>query len=186
MGEKGVVKCHEFCGDYWTTEIPLKDTFVPSIAKCRKCCGAHWTSKCLFDPTYLPGGKITDEKKPESSGGPVGAGPGMVSGDDDSNKRGDSMSNAGSGGVSFQILVSNLSERTTEADLEDLVTRFGPIRALYLEKDKYIAKRKGCAFIYFWNRNDAANAIASLNGCMYGNLPLFATWSKLGPLGQSY
>jgi translation initiation factor 3 subunit G len=112
-------------------------------------------SKMPFQ-SHLLGGKITDEKKPESSGGPVGAGRGMVSGDDKSKPQNSiyvppslSMSNARSSDGTFPIFVSNLSESTTEADLEDLVKHFRPIHKLYLAKDKVTGQCKGFAYIHF-------------------------------------
>ena len=177
----------------------LKGMGEKGVVKCRKCCGDHWTTKCPFKDTVLPGGKIMDEKKAESSGGPVGAGTGMAPGDDKSkpqnskyvppslrdgsNKRGDSMSNARSRDDTIAIRVSNLSESTTEADLEDLVKHFGPIHKLYLAKDKVTGQCKGFAYIHFKYRQDAANAIQSLNGHGYDHLILNVDWSK--PPGQN-
>lgn len=76
------------------------------------------------------------------------------------------------------IRVSNLSESTTENDLEDLVKPFGPIQKLYLAKDKVTGACKGFAYIHFKFRNDAAKAITSLNGHGYDHLILNVDWSK--------
>lgn len=177
----------------------LKAMGEKGAVKCRKCYGDHWTTKCPFKDTVLTGGKSTDEKKPESSGGPAGVGPGMAPGDDKiksqnskyvppnlrdgSNKRGDSMSNARSRDDTLAIRVSNLSESTTEADLEDLVKPFGPIHKLYLAKDKMTGHCKGFAYVHFKFKSDAAKAIVSLNGHGYDHLILIVDWSK--PPGQN-
>lgn len=174
----------------------LKGMGEKGVVKCRKCCGEHWTTKCPYKDTVLPGGKLTDEKRPESSGG---VGPGMASGDDKSkqqntkyippnlrdggNKRGDSMSNSRGRDEIIAIRVSNLSDSVTEADLEDLVKSFGPIHKLYLAKDKTTGQCKGFAYIHFKFRSDAAKAIASLHGHGYDHLILNVDWSK--PQGQS-
>lgn len=76
------------------------------------------------------------------------------------------------------IRISNLSESTTETDLEDLVKPFGPIQKLYLAKDKQTMTCKGFAYIHFKFRNDAAKAIAALNGHGYDYLILGVDWSK--------
>jgi len=177
----------------------LKGMGEKGVVKCRKCLGEHWTTKCPFKDTVLPGGKLTDEKKPESMGGPAGVGSGMAPGDDKnkaqnskyiapnlrdgSNKRGDSMSNPRSRDDALAIRVSNLSDSTTEADLEDLVRPFGPIQKLYLAKEKGTGHCKGFAYIHFKHRADAAKAIVSLHGHGYDHLILNVDWSK--PPGQN-
>jgi translation initiation factor 3 subunit G len=176
----------------------LKGMGEKGVVKCRKCYGEHWTTKCPYKDTVLAAGKLADEKKPESAGGPMGTGPGMVPGDDKKpqnskyvppslrdggNKRGDSMSNPRNRDDTIAIRVSNLSENTTEADLEDLVKPFGPIHKLYLAKDKITGHCKGFAYIHFKFRSDAAKAIASLNGHGYDHLILNVDWSK--PVSQN-
>lgn len=76
------------------------------------------------------------------------------------------------------IRISNLSESTTETDLEDLVKPFGPIQKLFLAKDKQTGLCKGFAYIHFKFRNDAAKAIATLHGHGYDHLILGVDWSK--------
>lgn len=81
------------------------------------------------------------------------------------------------------IRIANLSDSTTETDLEDLVKPFGPIQKLYLAKDKQTGLCKGFAYIHFKFRNDAAKAISMLNGYGYDHLILNVDWSK--PLSSS-
>lgn len=76
------------------------------------------------------------------------------------------------------IRISNLSESTTESDLEELVKSFGPIQKLYLSKDKQTGGCKGFAYIHFKFRNDASKAIQALNGHGYDHLILHVEWSK--------
>lgn len=81
------------------------------------------------------------------------------------------------------IRISNISESTTESDLEELVKPFGPIQKLYLAKDKSTNACKGFAYVHFKFRTDAARAILSLNGHGYDHLILSVDWSK--PQGHS-
>lgn len=76
------------------------------------------------------------------------------------------------------IRINNLSDSTTESDLEELVRPFGPIQKLYLAKEKSTGLCKGFAYVHFKFRNDAAKAIANLNGHGYDHLILIAEWSK--------
>nr|QBH74183.1 eukaryotic translation initiation factor 3 subunit G [Eurycantha calcarata] len=159
------------------------------LVKCRKCNGDHWTTKCPFRDTELPSGKMLDDKKP--SGSTTVGGVGGTVGDDktkqakyvppslrgDGSKR-DGMTNLRLRDDTTAIRVSNLSDSTTETDLEDLVKPFGPISKLYLSRDKQTGICKGFAYIHFKMRSDAAEAIAALHGHGYDHLILNVDWSK--------
>ncbi|XP_022917882.1 eukaryotic translation initiation factor 3 subunit G [Onthophagus taurus] len=161
----------------------LKAMGEKTVVKCRTCSGDHWTTKCPWKDTVLAGGK-PDEKK-----GPVN-----TTTTADSNKPGGSKyvpPNLREGAVkrtdnsnmarredATAIRISNLSESTTDMDLEDLVKPFGPIQKLFLAKDKQTGQCKGFAYIHFKFRNDAAKAIRSLHGHGYDHLILTVDWSK--------
>lgn len=76
------------------------------------------------------------------------------------------------------IRISNLSDSTTDPDLEELVRPFGPVSKIFLAKDKQTGQCKGFAYIHFKFRSDAAKAIAQLNGHGYDHLILGVDWSK--------
>ena len=76
------------------------------------------------------------------------------------------------------IRVSNLSENTTEADLQDLFKPFGHIARLFLSRDKVTGQCKGYAFLNFYRKEDAAKAIATLHKYGYDNLILNVEWAK--------
>lgn len=157
------------------------------IVRCRTCNGEHWTSKCPFKDSAVPGGMKPDDKKP---GGLPGTTPAQEEKknpnkyvapqlrDGASNKRGESMSYKNRGDDAPAIRITNLSESTQDADLEDLVKPFGSISKLYLAKDKVSGMCKGFAYIHFKNRTDAAKAINTLNGYGYDHLILSVDWSK--------
>jgi len=164
----------------------LKSMGDKGVVKCRNCSGDHWTSKCPFKDTVLGGSaKITDDKKPVA---PVGSGipeiskpPGSKyvppSMRDGGNKRGDSMQMQRRDDTTA-IRISNLSESTTDADLEDLVKPFGAINKVYLAKEKNTNVCKGFAYVHYKTRQEAANAIAVLHGYGYDHLILSVDWSK--------
>lgn len=87
-------------------------------------------------------------------------------------------SNMGRKDDTTAIRISNLSESTTDPDLEELVRQFGPVSKIYLAKDKQSGHCKGFAYIHFKFRTDAAKAIAALNGHGYDHLILSVDWSK--------
>lgn len=76
------------------------------------------------------------------------------------------------------IRVTNLSENTTEADLQELFHRFGRISRVYLAKNKETMQSRGFAFVTFVNKSDAARAMEALQGYGYDHLILKLEWAK--------
>lgn len=157
-------------------------TFIlDQFAKCRFCNGEHWSVNCPFKHTALYNDKIQDTKtqastsatetsssKPgkyvppfmkDQKGGALGAG---MKGRDDTTA----------------IRISNLSESTVEADLEELTGKFGKKSKMYLARDKNTGLCKGFAYVHFFRKEDAAAAIEILDGFGYDHLILKAEWSK--------
>merc|ERR1712137_703707 len=79
------------------------------------------------------------------------------------------------------IRVTNISENTTEADLQDLFKPFGPISRVYLAKDKETLQSRGFAFVSFVQRSDAQRAFDKLQGYGYDHLILKLEWAKPSP-----
>ena len=76
------------------------------------------------------------------------------------------------------IRVSNLSESTQEADLQELFKPFGHIARIYLSKDKITGQCKGFAFVHYYKKDDAQKAISTLNGFGYDHLILKLEWAR--------
>ncbi|KAL7302744.1 eukaryotic translation initiation factor 3 subunit G-like [Trichogramma pretiosum] len=166
----------------------LKSMAEKSVMKCRSCNGNHWTSKCPFKDTLLGGpNNVMDDKKPSNPAvGPGGAAemskptgsryvpPSMRDG---GNKKGDSMYGQRRDDTAA-IRISNLSESTTDYDLEELVKPFGAIQKIYLAKESTTNACKGFAYVHYKSRSDAARAIQHLNGHGYDHLILSVDWSK--------
>jgi translation initiation factor 3 subunit G len=76
------------------------------------------------------------------------------------------------------IRVTNISENTTEADLQELFQRFGRISRVYLAKDKDTLVSRGFAFVSFVNKDDAAKAMDALQGYGYDHLILKLEWAR--------
>lgn len=163
----------------------LKALGDKNVVKCRTCGGDHWTSKCPWKDTILAGGKLPEDKKVATPGGP-GAEATKPGGSkyvppslrDGGAKRADGPNMARRDDNYCAIRIANLCDSTTETDLEELVKPFGPIHKLYLAKDKQTGLCKGFAYIHFKFKNDAAKAIARLNGHGYDHLILSVDWSK--------
>ena len=76
------------------------------------------------------------------------------------------------------IRVTNISENTTESDLQDLFNPFGRISRVYLAKDKETLQSRGFAFVSFVNKDDAARAMEKLQGFGYDHLILKLEWAR--------
>jgi translation initiation factor 3 subunit G len=93
---------------------------------------------------------------------------------------------AGAGGVKPErrtddlntIRVTNISENTTEADLQELFKPFGRISRVYLAKDKETLQSRGFAFVSFVNKDEAACAMEELQGHGYDHLILKLEWAR--------
>lgn len=100
--------------------------------------------------------------------------------------RGGGVSN--SGGTAFKperrvddlntIRVTNLSENTTEQDLQELFEKYGRISRVYLAKDKETMQSRGFAFVSFVMQSDAAKAMDELQGYGYDHLILKLEWAR--------
>lgn len=62
------------------------------------------------------------------------------------------------------IYIGNLVYEKTEIDLKELFEEFGPVNYVKLIKDPNTHKSKGIAFIQMLNKDQAQNAISTLNG----------------------
>ncbi|KAL3805028.1 hypothetical protein HJC23_003256 [Cyclotella cryptica] len=76
------------------------------------------------------------------------------------------------------IRVTNISEDTTEADLQELFEPFGRISRVYLAKDKETLTSRGFAFVSFVHREEAARAMEKLQGHGYDHLILKLEWAR--------
>merc|ERR1711963_719624 len=183
-------------------EASALDKFKESnkgVVKCRICKEDHWTTQCPYKDKIglwkdLPG---TEEDKASPTGaapaggaiGAAGAGAATAAaaggpkayvppGRRDGARAGESMNDRRKTEDTAAIRVSNLSESTQEADLQELFKPFGHIARIYLSKDKQTGQCKGFAFVHYYKKDDAAKAIATLNGYGYDYLILNVEWAK--------
>eukprot|EP00887_Chlorella_sp_A99_P007692 scaffold20.g7692.t1 len=117
-------------------------------------------------PGGLPAAGRAGGWVPPSLRGRVG-GAGGEGGGEAMNKRRDENS----------VRVTNLSEDVGEDDLLDLFGPFGPVQRIFVAKDRETGESRGFAFVNFVHREDAARAIAKLDGYGYDNLILSVSWA---------
>lgn len=151
------------------------------FAKCRFCNGAHFTTNCPYRHTASYIEKILDTKPTTSAS--VAETSSSKSGKYVPPHIKDQQKSIGGKARddTTAIRISNLSESTSDADLEDLTNKFGKKSKMYLAKDKNTGLCKGFAYVHFYNKEDAAAAIETLDGFGYDHLILKAEWSKPAP-----
>jgi translation initiation factor 3 subunit G len=92
-------------------------------------------------------------------------------------------------GPSTTLRLSNLSEGTKEADLQDLCEHFGAVARAHVAKDQWADgtwSSRGYAFVTFHRRESAEAALAALHGYAYDSLIMHADWAKpAGPHAAS-
>ncbi len=66
------------------------------------------------------------------------------------------------------LFVGNLSFQTTESDLTALFKGFGEVKRVQIAKDRETGRARGFAFVEMPNDEEAAKAIAGLEGKLFG------------------
>ena len=70
--------------------------------------------------------------------------------------------------MSKRLYVGNLEYTTSNADLEQLFSRFGTVQSAEVVMDRATARSKGFGFVEFAEDSAAEAAISALNGKEYG------------------
>merc|ERR1712024_216881 len=156
------------------------------VVRCRICKEDHWTTMCPYKDKIgllnLEKGGMGEEDKSAAApaaAGAAGAGKYIPpSRRDGAGRIGESMNDRKRNEDTAAIRVSNLSESTQEADLQELFKPFGHIARIYLSKDKQTGQCKGFAFVHYYKKDDASRAISTLNGYGYDYLILNVEWAK--------
>ncbi len=69
--------------------------------------------------------------------------------------------------MSRKVYVGNLNYATDETSLRELFSRYGTVRSVELPPDPMSGMPRGFAFIELQSEEEAARAIAALNGSDY-------------------
>ncbi|KAJ2901052.1 translation initiation factor eIF3 subunit g [Coemansia aciculifera] len=168
---------------------------------CRVCRGEHFTAKCPYKDTMTPAEDIMGAASSAAGGddAKAGAAAGAAAGGPNAYvpphmRAGAKAFGAGGRGGSLgagdargdrrddqpTIRITNLSEDTLEADVNQLCRPFGPLARVFVATDRGTGYCKGYAFVSYYDHDSAEKAIAKLNGHGFDNLILNAEWANGG------
>jgi RNA recognition motif-containing protein len=74
--------------------------------------------------------------------------------------------------MSKKIYVGNLSFQTTESDITQAFSGFGPVESVSIITDRETGRSKGFGFVEMADQADANKAISALNGTEMGGRSL--------------
>jgi len=172
---RGVVKCRICKEDHWTTQCPYKDTLGPLRESLTGPVEGEEAAAAATAAAPAAGAVQGNKYVPPSRRGAAG---GASMSDAQARVQGGDMMPDRRREDTAAIRVSNLSENAQETDLQELFKPFGHIARIFLAKDKMTGQCKGFAFVNYYRKEDAAKAIATLNGFGYDHLILSVEWAK--------
>ncbi|KAI8324502.1 translation initiation factor 3, subunit G [Martensiomyces pterosporus] len=160
-------------------------TLKSSRILCRICRGEHFTAKCPYKDTLVPIEEITGAASAEKEGAQSAAAAKGGSAYVPPHMRAGAKASAGTVDSARDrrdenptIRITNLSEDTQEADLNQLCRPFGPLARVYMARDRETGYCKGYAFVSYYDQESAERAIGKLNGYGFDNLILNAEWAN--------
>ncbi|KPJ02639.1 Serine/arginine-rich splicing factor 2 [Papilio xuthus] len=84
------------------------------------------------------------------------------------------------------LKVDNLTYRTTAEDLRRVFERCGDVGDIYIPRDRYTRESRGFAFVRFFDRRDAEDALDSLDGRMLDGRELRVQMARYGRPSSPY
>jgi RNA recognition motif-containing protein len=78
----------------------------------------------------------------------------------------------------MNIYVGNVPRETSEAEIRSAFEAFGEVTTVTMIKEKYTNTFKGFAFIEMPKKDEAENAMQSMNGTMFNGRPLTVNQAK--------
>ena len=78
------------------------------------------------------------------------------------------------------LKVDNLTYRTTTDDLKRIFCKYGEIGDVYIPRDRFNRESRGFAFVRYYDRRDAEDAMDSLDGTIVDGRELRVQLAKYG------
>lgn len=85
----------------------------------------------------------------------------------------------------YTVKVDNLTYRTVVRDVEYLFEKYGKVGDVYIPKDRFTRESRGFAFVRFYEKRDAEDALDALDGRKYDGRELRVEFAKYGRTERS-
>uniref|UniRef100_A0A034WCG5 Serine/arginine-rich splicing factor 2 n=2 Tax=Endopterygota TaxID=33392 RepID=A0A034WCG5_BACDO len=80
----------------------------------------------------------------------------------------------------ISLKVDNLTYRTTPEDLRRVFERCGEVGDIYIPRDRYTRESRGFAFVRFYDKRDAEDALEAMDGRMLDGRELRVQMARYG------
>lgn len=84
------------------------------------------------------------------------------------------------------LKVDNLTFRTTPDDLRHLFGKYGDVGDIYIPRDRFSRESRGFAFVRFYDKRDAEDALDAVDGQMMDGRELRVQMARYGRPVESY
>ncbi|XP_068084545.1 serine/arginine-rich splicing factor 2 isoform X2 [Anabrus simplex] len=86
----------------------------------------------------------------------------------------------------ISLKVGNLTYRTTPEDLRRVFEKFGSLGDVYIPKDRFSRESRGFAFVRFYDKRDAEDALDAMDGRLLDGRELRVQMARYGRPSSPY
>lgn len=84
------------------------------------------------------------------------------------------------------LKVDNLTYRTTPEDLRRAFEKYGDVGDVYIPRDRFTRESRGFAFVRFYDKRDAEDAMDSMNGALLDGREVRCQMARYGRPSEPY
>lgn len=84
------------------------------------------------------------------------------------------------------LKVDNLTYRTTPEDLRRAFDKYGDVGDVYIPRDRFTRESRGFAFVRFYDKRDAEDALDSMDGAIMDGRELRVQMARYGRPSEPY
>lgn len=84
------------------------------------------------------------------------------------------------------LKVDNLTYRTTPEDLRRAFDKYGDVGDVYIPRDRFTRESRGFAFVRFYDKRDAEDALDSMDGAIMDGRELRVQMARYGRPTEPY
>lgn len=86
----------------------------------------------------------------------------------------------------ISLKVDNLTYRTTPEDLRRAFEKYGDVGDVYIPRDRFTRESRGFAFVRFYDKRDAEDAMDSMDGAILDGREVRCQMARYGRPAEPY